>query len=82
MMKDLMNKYIVNESDSMDWAMYSSTFPIQKADKSSGRDMINRLNEGTEYMIIKDYESDKESELSIIVKDRDDYYFVTDAQNK
>ena len=83
-MKDKLLKegYIVNESNGLDWEMHKDTKDVLKTVKTNDANtMFKYIPEDKEYMVIRNYKSDNEYEYSIIVKDEDEYYFVTDASD-
>lgn len=71
--------YIVNDSDGITWIMHTNVAKPQKIGKRKPTDkLLKQLNEGSEYIVIRDYQDEKEREFSVIVKDEDKYYFITD----
>lgn len=80
MKEKLINKgYILNEATGLDWEMHKETKEINVTGKGPVlNEMFKVIPKGKEYMIIQDSKSDKEYEFSIIIKDEDKIYFVTD----
>ena len=54
-------------------------FKTSKTDKSNK--MFKYIPEEKEYMVIRNHVDDNEYEFSIIVKDENEYYFVTDTSD-
>lgn len=80
-MKKLEGKYILNEAVVDDWVMHKSTKPIHVVGKVDAEDeLVNELPKGTEFIVIRNYKSDKEKEFSVIAKNKDKYYFVTNTE--
>lgn len=81
-MKEFLEKegFIVTDAKGDDWSMHKVTKPVLIAGKDAP---INKLTESvgdsTEYMIVRDYKSDKEYEFSLLIKEEGQYYFATDA---
>lgn len=69
---------IVNEASGTDWYMHKQTKEIKKG--GAGRKILKLLPKESQYMIISEIKSDKESEFSIIVKHEDKYYFITESR--
>ena len=81
-MKELEKRgYIITDADGLDWAMHQDTKQVLKTDKSNDQNsMFKYLPRNKEYMVVRNYyKDDKEYEFSIILKDKDCYYFITDV---
>lgn len=82
-MKILENEnYIIGRANEADWKMHKdrhATLTESETVSSNVKDMIEQLDKETEYMIIRDYEDDKEFEASLIIHCDGKYYFVTNA---
>jgi len=81
MIEELKNRgYIVNEATGLDWSYHKGNKEVHVAGKGSVlNEMAELFPNDTEYMIIRDYKDDNEYEFSVIVKEDDKYYFVTDS---
>ena len=70
------DKYIINKATDLDWLMHKQRgtriYNISNGPKHA---LLQSLKESDEFMIIRDYVGEKESEFSVIVKDGDEYYF-------
>ena len=70
------DKYIINKATDLDWLMHKQRgtriYNISNGPKHA---LLQSLKESDEFMIIRDYVGEKESEFSIIVKDGDEFYF-------
>lgn len=72
--------YIVNDSNGLDWVMHKSNKEVKVSGIGAKlNNMFDYIPDGKEYMVIRDFRDDKEYEFSIILKDEDDYLFITDA---
>lgn len=73
--------YIVNDADGLDWAMHQDTKKVLITDGSVDvNKMFKYIPKNKEYMIVRNYyKDDKEYEFSIILKDKENYYFITDV---
>lgn len=70
------DKYIVNKATELDWLMHKQRGTrIYNISNGPKHDLLLTLKESDEFMIIRDYVGEKESEFSIIVKDGDEFYF-------
>lgn len=69
-------QYIINEANELDWLMHKErgtrVYTLKDAPK---HELLQTLKESDEFMIIRDYVGEKESEFSIIVKDEDNKYY-------
>lgn len=81
MIEELKNKgYIVNEATGLDWSYHKGNKEVHVAGQGSVlNEMAKSIPSGVEYMIIRDFKDEKEYEFSVIVKEDDKYYFVTDS---
>lgn len=69
-------EYIVNKATDLDWLMHKQRGTrIYNINNGPKHALLQSLKESDEFMIIRDYVGEKESEFSIIVKDGDEYYF-------
>lgn len=73
--------FIVTKAAGTDWYMHKDTKTVKNT--SNGEvlnEMFKYLPEDKEYMVIRDYKRDEnEYEFSIILKDGNKYYFITDV---
>lgn len=75
--------YLVAKSNSLDWQMHESNKEVLiSRGNSEEKKMIKYLDEGTNYIIIRDFKDEKGKEFTIIVKDEDKYFFVTEEKYK
>ena len=80
MIEKLQSKgYIINESNGLDWLMHKDTKEVRTTGKGEVlNEMFKVIPKNKEYMVVQDYKDDKGYEFSIIIKDEDKIYFVTD----
>ena len=73
-------EFIIGPATEMDWVMHKETKPIHKIDEETrDKDILKALNEGAEYMVVRDYKNEDEFEISIIEKSNGKYRFITDS---